>query len=705
MDGTLQVFKAVSALCLIVGVSSQVNAQSGDNLQHVIVATKNGDVNEIYFKGGGEPIGQGTLGHFCTPPNGVTGMVLCDVGDTVAVAGYFAPSDGFQHVIVATKNGDVNEIYFKGGGQPIKQHKLAHFDDQIKGIAGYFATSDGFQHVIVTTNSGDVNEVFFKGGEQPIGQDKLFSFCSTTRSSGFRGPCTGQTVAVAGYLGLADNLVAGSGANTPTSNRKPMDLVWEQVDDNGLPLNPLWQYQATHQQPGIETGSSNTVGCGKPGEPCPYPDVPKLCDVSSTDLFNCASQQVTSNTEPNTWVNGGCNWSGLSPIFASGLFDGHKNWFPVTVTGALVLDAGYDDSWASQQTIGWDADMDFYLRPSVPAMGPEGRGLTLSSVLDKQASIGPEWDGYEVLFDQGASDSWWNRFFKHRNTKADSSDTAKKMVDPTAGGGMQLPPDDSVVIGMLSLDCRHFCHTELHPTYAMAIHTKASRDDDRWSVFARNWGNEGSCGNSQVEVMMQSFSIQLRHPYATAVTISSNYFVGRAGRYDQGVTILSAPTVGWGIASSVVNSGTPEAAAILTMTLPPPNARAVMLGELALTWTESSPTTTRTAMAAHWQPLQAKESPRDDEHLDALFKRMTPAQRRVFLANAPKQSKAPAPQIAKPIPQSPNLRPVKVESINRIVRYTPDPARAEQNRQLNQAFCIAYNGKLPGLPNACSTPK
>lgn len=54
--------------------------------------------------------------------------------------------------------------------------------------------------------------------------------------------------------------------------------------------------------------------------------------------------------------------------------------------------------------------------------------------------------------------------------------------------------DNSVVIGMLGIDCRHYCHTELHPTYAMAIHTYNSTTDDQWKVFARNWGNEGRAG-------------------------------------------------------------------------------------------------------------------------------------------------------------------------------------------------------------------
>jgi hypothetical protein len=153
---------------------------------------------------------------------------------------------------------------------------------------------------------------------------------------------------------------------------------------------------------------------------------------------------------------------------------GHKNWFPVTVTGTVVLQSGYDDELLAQGLVGWDADMDFLLRPTQPT------GLTLASARDKGMQIGVEWDGYEVFFDQGDNpvSSWWNLFFRNRN-----NDTAKVLVNQHYP---QYPTsrDDSVVIGLLGLDCRHYCHTELHPAYAMAIHTQANRTDDRWSVFA-----------------------------------------------------------------------------------------------------------------------------------------------------------------------------------------------------------------------------
>ena len=163
------------ALLLTMAVTNWVEAQNGDGYQHVIVATPSGDVNEVYFKGGGAAIGQTRLAHF----DGI-----------VAIAGYFAASDNYQHVIVATRNGDVHEVYFKGGGAAIGQTRLAHFDG-IVAIAGYFAASDNYQHVIVATRNGDVHEVYFKGGGAAIGQTRLAHFDGI--------------VAIAGYFAASDN--------------------------------------------------------------------------------------------------------------------------------------------------------------------------------------------------------------------------------------------------------------------------------------------------------------------------------------------------------------------------------------------------------------------------------------------------------------------------------------------------------------------
>src|SRR4051794_27594729 len=46
---------------------------------------------------------------------------------------------------------------------------------------------------------------------------------------------------------------------------KPLDLVWDATDPNGLPLNPKWAYRVTHPAPDTS-----------------LPDVTRLCGVPHT---------------------------------------------------------------------------------------------------------------------------------------------------------------------------------------------------------------------------------------------------------------------------------------------------------------------------------------------------------------------------------------------------------------------------------------
>jgi len=478
---------------------------------------------------------------------------------------------------------------------------------------------------------------------------------------------------------------------------RPMDLVVDQWDDNCLPLNPRWKFEVTTHFP---------------------PNVQLLCGISSNtwNKSACTSQRVISNTTPNIWLNNGCNDPNNANLGYPGLYAGHLNWGPVTVTGPVVLVRGYDDSWAAQNTVGFDADMDFAIRP------PQGRGLTTANWGEgHDGQIEPEWDGYEVFAGFNTT-PWWDTLSRYRNTDADPDSRAFKIVNPDYPN----PPkgrNNSVVIGQFGIDCRHFCHTELHPTYAMAIHTQESRTDDRWAVFARNWGDEGSCGNDQVPVGMGSFSMRLGHPFAVSVVINEAEFVARNGIYDEGTTVLTPPLVGWNLDTHVVNPGTPEAAVILTMTVPRGTWRPVMLGELALTWTERlvmSPAA-RAALAASQKsftvsavaraaavaaagksishnPAAEKaalaHSPPDDAHLEAIMSRMTPAQFDVFRTYA-RRAKLPTHQQALAIQRNPHITPVRIGNWRDLVQSIPDTVNERRARQLGHAICMAYDGKPP----------
>jgi hypothetical protein len=83
-------------------------------------------------------------------------------GSIVGVAGYYAAGDQFQHVIVATTDGAVTEVFWQPGGPGVRQAPLTGFPaGSIVGVAGYYASSTGYQHVVTATNTGDLCQKVF----------------------------------------------------------------------------------------------------------------------------------------------------------------------------------------------------------------------------------------------------------------------------------------------------------------------------------------------------------------------------------------------------------------------------------------------------------------------------------------------------------------------------------------------------------------
>jgi hypothetical protein len=140
----------------IVGIAASYNIDDGYRV--VLVATRNGDVREIFYKATRSTMpvskGESVIAHF----DGIVG-----------IAGFYNEDDKTRVAIVATKDGNVWEVFYsqKGKGQSI----IAHFDG-IVGVAGFYARDDNYRIVLVATQR-DLHEVFYhpqKGrGESIIG--------------------------------------------------------------------------------------------------------------------------------------------------------------------------------------------------------------------------------------------------------------------------------------------------------------------------------------------------------------------------------------------------------------------------------------------------------------------------------------------------------------------------------------------------------
>jgi hypothetical protein len=122
-----------------------------DGYQHALLATTDGTVREVFFGNpqDGNGVHKDTLAHFS--------------GGILGLAGYYNPSDGYQHALVATGDGTVHEVFFGNpqDGYVIHQDTLARFSGRIVGLAGYTTPSDGYQHALVATTDGTIHEVFF----------------------------------------------------------------------------------------------------------------------------------------------------------------------------------------------------------------------------------------------------------------------------------------------------------------------------------------------------------------------------------------------------------------------------------------------------------------------------------------------------------------------------------------------------------------
>jgi kumamolisin len=173
----------------LVGVAGYI---TGDGFQHVIAATGNGDIHEIYWQGAGT-VSQG---------------ILITLPGLVSVAGY-ATGDGFQHVIAATDNGDIHEIYWQGGGS-VSQGIL----DTVPGVlsvAGY-VTGDGFQHVIAATGNGDIHEIYWPGGGS-VAQGVVATVPNVNSVAGYITAADGvqHVIASAGFAQIREIFWPGGG--------------------------------------------------------------------------------------------------------------------------------------------------------------------------------------------------------------------------------------------------------------------------------------------------------------------------------------------------------------------------------------------------------------------------------------------------------------------------------------------------------------
>jgi hypothetical protein len=105
----------------------------------------------------------------------------------VATGAFYAPQDGNQHVIVATDQGDVHEVWFNPATDTYSDAPLAHFTSSVRAVDGFTSDDDGREHAIVATANGTITDVSWIPA-QGITQDVIGHITGAVAVDGFYAP-------------------------------------------------------------------------------------------------------------------------------------------------------------------------------------------------------------------------------------------------------------------------------------------------------------------------------------------------------------------------------------------------------------------------------------------------------------------------------------------------------------------------------------
>jgi hypothetical protein len=316
----------------------------------------------------------------------------------------------------------------------------------------------------------------------------------------------------------------------------PLDVVTSSIDVNGLPQNPPWGWQTT-------VGSN--------------PQVSEIFNFSfksggmPEDGVELGTHQFTEKD-----TNGACAKDGTY-----GRVEGHINWQRAVYKGALkwgdhgLLDRGGDD----------DYNFHLFTKREV-GYTTENQGLQI------------EFNSKEVI--DRAKSKWWNQF--HQAVDRQDGEI-RALAAVTAYADEMLVDrgtakrDSAIVIGLLGIDMEHGPGmAELHPAYLMAIHVKDDPNDDVWTFFARNWGNEGFCSSNDHPLPLNTLTLSIPPPkplYENPEIVTG-----------PGLTEIEFSDP-WAMS---YNFNATSAGGNLVLNLLPPEKKSLVDGEIHLVWKRST---------------------------------------------------------------------------------------------------------------------
>ena len=445
------------------------------------------------------------------------------------------------------------------------------------------------------------------------------------------------------------------------------DLVTKSFDlDNHYPINPMLGSQTCPDSP---LPAPSLCGDGKPWEaPCTT-QRPRI----DNNRLNC-------------------------PPPAGGILGGHANWGLALYEGLVYW---HDHSYVLQDD---DYSFDLY-RDDFAGVTQDGH--------DDHSYLHQEFSSQQTinLFNTG----YWKTLHAavdhdggKGGTRHDSWPTVVPMVDG----------NEAIVMGLFGLDCAHSCGSELHPVYAMAIHINDDPLDDTWSLFVRNWGDEGYCSQGQERIAPDqpfTFSFRFHRPGAIAATGVASIPADVSDPSGQHGTAIYAESdgggsdVAWGGPFFVKDaSAAADDVAIVTFNLPPAAGNPLVNGIVHMKWTlVASPTNGlrpakqrsrfTTPLANRVRPTAEQLANEPEGRIGQPIAALSPRRRRAFERAAAPPPERPRTRI--------HLQPTLLAPSQRtqpppLAKSVPDPVRASHDKQVNDAL----QRFLPGVLEKVASP-
>jgi hypothetical protein len=237
-------------------------------------------------------------------------------------------------------------------------------------------------------------------------------------------------------------------------------------------------------------------------------------------------------------------------------------------------------------------------------------------------------------------------------------------------------------------------------TLKVAIRVNDNDSDEVWAIFVRNWGNEGYCGTHQEYLPVPpspfvTFYLPWRGGSDVAVADGTSFEFGPDDLSPALKDQVSGPNISY----------TPHEGVYVNFSLPPPDSRAFIDGELHLRWIGAGPVgpPPSPAILGSSRPRQAVK---DDtaEHVIAEIVKHISQSERVSLLDTIKPKRNSRANF--PLRRYERIRSIThLPSVVRAVQVpqqAADPKSAARNRLVMESLCAAFHGYISSVPGACS---